>query len=206
GEARTLRSNILSEQAKLKTEEQVRADGQAWINENIVSRRQQATQAATRAVAPAQGNELAGRYIQHNAWMQSNAQARNYAMAASQMIAAEGIDPKSPEHFVELSRRVAQKFPSLGTRSAEGRAVGGGAVSPSARPRPQSAPVASARGAPGGAQGAQAQPNAARRGVVSITASDSAMMRKMGLDPSRKDVQQRYAREKLARLQHESRR
>jgi hypothetical protein len=205
-EARQLRSNIVQAAHQLPTEDQIKSQGQQWVNENISARRQQAQQLAQRAVAPAQGNDLAARYIQHNGWMNSNAQARTYAMAASNMLAAEGIDPKSPEHFVELSKRVAQKYPSLAVKSADGRAIGVGAVSPSGQPRSQnSPPVASARGATSGmSPGGQAP--SARRGVVSITQQDSAIMRKMGLDPSNKQVQQRYAKEKLARLQSEGRR
>ena len=203
-EARTLRSNIVQAAHSLPTDEQIRQQGRQWVEENISARRQQA-QASRPAVSPAQGNDLAAKYIQHNAWMNSNAQARNYAMAASNMLAAEGIDPKSPEHFVELSRRVAQKFPSLGVKSADGRAVGVGAATPSGQPRPQTAPVASARSA-SPTQSPAGQAPSARRGVVSITAQDSAIMRKMGLDPQNKAVQQRYAKEKLARLQSEGRR
>lgn len=202
-DARTLRSNVITAANQLSSEDQIRAAGQQWIAENISARRQQA-QARQAAVAPAAGNELAAKYIQHNNWMTTNAQARNYAMAASQMLAAEGIDPKSPQHFVELSRRVAQKFPSLGVRSADGRAVGTASVTPSGQSRPQTPPVASARGASGTSPAGQQ--TSARRGTVSITTRDQAIMRKMGLDPSKKEVQQYYAREKLARLSSESRR
>lgn len=202
-EARQLRSNIVQAVGQLPTEDQIKAQGRDWIDQNISARRQQA-QASRPAVAPAQGNDLAARYIQHNGWMNSNAQARNYAMAASNMLAAEGIDPKSAEHFVELSKRVAQKFPSLGVKSADGRAVGVGAP-PSGQSRPQTTPVASARSATVGSSPAGQNANA-RRGTVTITQTDSAIMRKMGLDPSNKAVQQRYAKEKLARLQTEGRR
>jgi hypothetical protein len=204
-DARTLRGNIVTAAGQLPTEDQLRAQGQQWIAENISARRQQVQAARQAPIAPAQGNDLAARYIQHNAWMNTNAQARQYAVTASQMLAADGIDPKSPQHFVELSRRVAAKFPSLGVRSAEGRAVGGGSSTPAGQPRPQTAHVASARGAaPSPTQSSQS--SNARRGTVTLSGRDNAIMKKMGLDPSNKQVQQRYAKEKLARIQEEGRR
>lgn len=143
------------------------------------------------------GNELASKFMQQNPWMRDarHAAARDYLLQVDKQLAAEGYDPKSPAHFAELSRRVASRHPSVSVKMLDGRAVGTGAQ-PLASSRPQSPPVASARGS-------GAPSNRSGKPQVRVSETDKQMLRKMGLDPSNKAVQQRFAREKILRTRME---
>lgn len=194
---RKLRDQINEMQGQLPSDQQIDAQFNQWQAEQRARRPAQSTP----DISPRTGNPLADRYMQNNAWLRDPAQqqARDYLLQVDRQLASEGYDVKSPAHFEELSRRVAARFPTLGVKMLDGRSVGGSAP-PLAGSRPQSPPVASARSAP-----AVSQPQQTRRNQVTLTANDRLMMRTMGLDPSNKAVQQRYAREKLAREQMDRR-
>ena len=162
-----------------------------WRNEQARRR------PASTDVNPVAGNELATKYMAQNAWMRDPARAhvKDHLLVVDRQLAAEGYDTKSPEHFAEMSRRVHARYPDAGVKMLDGRGLSGGGSRAA-----QAAPVASARSA----TSAPSQASAARRNQVSLTPSDLAMARRLGLDSADKKVQARFAREKLARLQMES--
>jgi hypothetical protein len=196
---RRVREQIETATGNLPSNDQIDGQFANW------QRQQRASRPATGSadITPRSGNQLADRYMQNNAWMRdpSQSQAREYLLTVDRQLAAEGFDAKSPAHFEELSRRVAARFPQVGVKMLDGRAVGG-AVAPLAGSRPQNPPVAAARSS--GAAGTGSQQNRNRR-QVTLNDTDRRTMRALGLDPTNKAVQQRYAREKLAREQMDRR-
>lgn len=193
---RQVRQQIVQMQSQLPSEQVIDQQFDAWKRENASQRRP--TTPANAGAVP--GNPLATEYMAKNGWMSNPAhtQARDYLLKVDQQLASEGFDPKSPSHFEEMSRRVAARFPTVGVKMLDGRAVGTSA--PLAASRPTSPPVASARMTAAPVPG---QPQ--RRNTVTLNDFDRKMMRSMGLDPGDKRVQQRFAREKMARERTEMR-
>lgn len=192
---RQVRQTVVQMQSQLPSEAAIEQQFDAWKRENASKR---PTQGGNSAAVP--GNPLATEYMAKNAWMSNpaNTQARDYLLSVDQQLVREGYDPKSPAHFEEMSRRVAARHPTVGVKMLDGRAVGPSA--PLAAARPTSPPVASARQTVAPVPG---QPQ--RRNTVTLNDFDRRMMRSMGLDPGDKRVQQRFAREKMARERTEMR-
>ena len=195
---RDVRQQILTLQGQLPSAEQIDRQLEQWKADERAKR----PASGSAPVGAVPGNELATRYMHNNAWMNdpNQAQARSYLLDVDRQLAKEGYDPKSPQHFEELSRRVAARFPSVGVKMLDGRAIGASASL--AASRSQSPPVASARATSAPVNG---NPTGKSKTAVQLTQMDRQMMRAMGLDASDKRVQAKYAREKMARLQSEQR-
>jgi hypothetical protein len=151
-------------------------------------------------------NQMAERWRDRNAWM--DAPGKDVEKAAlvriSQQIAAEGIAAESPEHFTELTKRMAKTYPNLGVRDLAGRQVGGAARGqPQNERRSTPPPVGGNRGNVPMSQGLQKSKDG--KPLVQLDQSDRRMMRTVGLDPADKKARAYFAKEKLSRLQREQR-
>jgi hypothetical protein len=161
--------------------------------------------AAPRIPTPRADNPMAQRWAQQNTWISDPAyQAQQqYLIQVDSNLAAEGYDPKSNEHYQEMARRVARKFPSLVIKDQSGRTIYGPQSRQPANHTQGGPPVASARIT----QSRNAQGKTVNR--VRIDADEQRLMRTLGLDPSDTKkvggmtVAQRFAKEKMERLRSE---
>lgn len=168
--------------------------------DHVAKRRQSAGAQASDDVQPL--NDRAARWIKANPWMSdaSKAPAKKSVREVDQALVAEGYDPNSDAYFVELSRRVAKRHPDIKVADLSGRGPGQSGTRPQAPGRQASSPpVASTRSVAPGA------PNNKTRTRIELDGTDRSMMQRLGIDMSNKAAVQRYAKEKLLRLQRESR-
>lgn len=144
-------------------------------------------------------NEKAGRWASQNAWMNDPARVSEKAalQAIDQRLVNEGYDPKDDEYFVEMTKRLAKDFPSLGVKTIDGRVLGGAPSRPAAR-QASAPPVASAR------SNAPPSANGKTKTQVQLDFSDRRMMRQLGIPLDNKEAVKRYAREKLMRTRSEA--
>lgn len=191
----SLRTGIESNMAKLPDE----ATLDRAYQEHVTARRSRVPSSPSRSddgLRPL--NEKAGRWAAQNAWMNDPARVSEKAalQAIDQRLVSEGYDPKDDEYFVEMTKRMAKDFPSLGVKTLDGRVLGG-AQRPAAR-QSSAPPVASARSV------APPSANGKSKTRVELDFSDRRMMRQLGIDLTNKTAVARYAKEKLARLRSES--
>lgn len=144
-------------------------------------------------------SSLAGQWKSANTWMGSPKYKieSDAVITLSNQLAEEGYDINSQAHFVELSKRMAKKFPTLGIKDNHGRALGG-APQKSASSSP---PVASARTT----QVSTSRVNGKVKNQVQLDGNDRRMMRVLGMDPADQKAAKRFAKEKLTRLRAEQR-
>jgi hypothetical protein len=119
-------------------------------------------------------------------------------VAMSNALAGEGYDINSQAHFVELSKRMAKKFPTLAVKDNHGRAL---TAQPNKQVKTDAPPVASARNA----QVSVSRTNGKVKAQVQLDGNDRRMMRVLGMDPADKKAASRFAKEKLTRLRSEQR-
>lgn len=145
-------------------------------------------------------SQLASKWAAANPWMNSAKHSieSQAVVTLSNQLAGEGYNINSNEHFVELSKRMAKKFPSLPIKDSHGRALSG--VAPQKKPN-AGPPVASAQSA----GLSQSRINGKVKTTVQLDGTDRRMMRVLGMDPSNKSHKDRYAKEKLNRLRSEQR-
>lgn len=193
----TIRTNIESNMAKLPTEDQL----DRAYQEHVSARRSRVQQTPSRSnddLRPL--NEKAGRWAQQNAWMNEPGRVSEKAAlgAIDRALVAEGYDPRDDEYFIEMSKRMAKDFPSLGVKTLDGRTLGGAPANRQAASRASAPPVASARSV--------APPSPSSRGKprVELDQTDRRMMRTLGIDLANKEAVKRFAKEKLMRLRNES--
>ena len=194
-ELRSIRNNLEQQAARLPNE----ADLDRAYAEHVSARRAQGRgrpDVTDDGVKPL--NEKAAQWAKQNAWVADRTRTvENQAlMTVNNQLVNEGYDANTDEFFIEMSRRMARSFPSLGVKDLAGRQLGG---APSqAQRRPASAPVADARAqAPAG--------NKSNFKTIDLDRTDRAMMRTLGIDPTDKVKVQRYAKEKLMRMRSEQR-
>lgn len=149
-------------------------------------------------------SDLAGKWARTNNWLNNPkfSVETQAVITMSNQLAAEGYDINGNDHYVELSKRMARKFPSLSIKDMHGRALSGAAAAAQRKPNAQgSPPVGSAQVS----QVSTSRVNGKVRNTVQLDGTDRRMMRVLGLDPSDKKAAQRYAKEKLGRLRSEQR-
>ena len=199
-ELRQIRSQIEANQSKLPNAEQLDQD----FRRHVENRRQQYQAQRSQSDAPRALNPKAEQWQKANAWMSdsSRSKERNALIEINNALVSEGYDANKDEFFGELSRRMARRFPDLGVKSLAGNASSNSAQ----QPRTQNGqfakapPVAASRSsAPPNPQGQQT----AKRGQVTLDASDIRMMRNLRLDPNDKAAQSYFAKQKYERLQKE---
>lgn len=195
-ELRQIRGNLEQQMSRLPNEQDL---DRAYID-HVNARRQQAAQRPRRSDASDDGvrplNEKAAQWARQNSWMSDRSRTiENKALLdVNNALVNEGYDANTDEFFVEMSRRMARSFPSLGVKDIGGRQLGG---NPNQR-RSSSPPVADAR-----SQAPAANRNSLKS--VDLDRTDRAMMRQLGIDPNDKVKVQRYAKEKFLRQRSEQR-
>ena len=97
----------------------------------------------------------------------------------------DGYDPKTPEYFTELDRRMKEKEPTLFDDAADGTTQ---------RQRPTRSPVAPVGGADTSRQRSKGS-------KIQLGEEDFANMRRFGLNPNDPEVLKEYARNKRETLQ-----
>ena len=117
-----------------------------------------------------------------------NADEARAVIAASKRLAREGVDPSTPEHFAQLTRRMASAFPDLKVKSLDGKAVATGQRQRGGNG--QVSPVSSGKAT--GSGGGQS----ASKTVVKLSGADFAQMKAMNLDPANKDHLKSWAKAK----------
>jgi hypothetical protein len=100
----------------------------------------------------------------------------------------DGYDPKTPEYFEELDRRMKEKEPTLFDDAADDDGT------TTKRQRPKRSPVAPIGGADGGRQRSKSS-------KIKLGEQDFANMRRFGLNPNDPEVLKEYARNKRETLQ-----
>ena len=197
-ELRTIRGNLESQMGRMPTEQDLDRAYAGHVN----ARRQQAAQRPRRQDSNDDGvrplNEKAAHWAKQNAWMSDRSRTiENKALLdVNNALVNEGYDANTDEFFVEMSRRMARSFPSLGVKDIAGRQLGG---NPNQNQRRSSSPpVADAR-----SHAPAANRNTMRS--VDLDRTDRAMMRQLGIDPNDKTKVQRYAKEKFLRQRSEQR-
>lgn len=145
-------------------------------------------------------SQLAQSWASSNSWMNNPKFAieTSAVVAMSNQLAGEGYDINSQAHFVELSKRMAKKFPTLPVKDNHGRAL---TQQANRGPSQTSTPVASARNA----QVSVSRQNGKVKSQVQLDGTDRRMMRVLGMDPNDPKAKTRYAKEKLTRLRSEQR-
>lgn len=177
---------------------------EAQFREHIEKRRSEyAGRQRASSEAPKALNDKAAKWTKVNSWMSDPSKAREKAalMEVNNALAAEGYDPNGDEFFTELSRRLAKRFPNLGVKITSGAQMGGQAPRQASQApgQRQSAPVAPARSsAPPG-------PGTKSKTRVNLDSSDVALMKMFRIDMSDPVARARYAKEKHARVQSETR-
>lgn len=99
----------------------------------------------------------------------------------------DGFDPKTPEYFEELNKRLQEKEPNLFDDDAADDGT-------STRQRPKRSPVA-------GVGGADSSRQRTSGNKVQLDSEDFANMRRFGLDPNDPNVLKEYAKNKRETLQ-----
>jgi hypothetical protein len=197
-ELRQIRSQIEGNQAKLPSPDQVDHD----FRRHVEQRRQQYQSQRAQSDAPRALNSKAEQWQKVNSWMSDASRAKERAalIEINNALVTEGYDANKDEFFGELSRRMARRFPGLGVKSLQGQSSSNAQQRSAQRPS-GAPPVASSRSsAPPNPQGQKA-----KRGSVQLDASDIRMMRNLRLDPTDKQAQAYFARQKYERLQNEQR-
>jgi hypothetical protein len=145
-------------------------------------------------------NEKAGRWADNNAWVRDSSKvAQKAALTAhNNALVAEGYDANDDQFFIELSRRMAKDFPSLGVKTLDGRQMGGGSQQRPSQRQGSAPPVAGARSASPPPQNGRPAKNR-----VELDANDRRMMRVLRIDMNDKKAVQLYAKEKFSRLRSE---
>ena len=195
-ELRNIRVQIDNNMAKLPDER----DLDAQFQQHIQARRSKYTSSRQANDAPRPLNEKAGKWQSANKWMSDPSKTKEKAalIEVNNSLVAEGYDANTDDFFSELSRRMAKRFPSLGVKNFNGAGVGQQPAKPAAQAR-TTPPVASSRSA------APPSPTAKSNRRVSLDAGDIRMLKMLRIDPSDKAAVQRYAKEKMSRMQSETR-
>lgn len=132
-------------------------------------------------------NQLAIQWAKANPWMQTNEKANEFVLQQSQAMSREGWDSTKRGYYAELSRRVNLQYPSLKVTRLQ-------APKKAATPNGRKSQVAPMR--PASAAAGSGTP-AASKGRFVLTAAEQVTMRRMKLDPSNKEHQRYWARQRL---------
>lgn len=184
GQLREILREVENRAASLPNEQ---ALDQAYIN-HVNNRRAQYEQRSQSESAGARPlNRMADQWSKANAqWFNEDQGAMESLTRINDALVSEGYDANKPDFYTELTRRMSRANPGLQVR--------GLGNAPQQRSMP---PVAGVRSV------APQSPQNRNRTRVDLGPSDVKMMRMMGIDTSNKDLVQRFAREKLARVRSE---
>jgi hypothetical protein len=206
------KSSVIDLEAQIRELHRVRGDIQAMTEkiprddelkgrfEAYRAKRQSEVLASTRDEGIRPQSQLAQTWASANTWMNNPKYAieTSAVVAMSNALAGEGYDINSQAHFVELSKRMAKKFPTLAVKDNHGRAL---TAQPNKQVKTDAPPVASARNA----QVSVSRTNGKVKAQVQLDGNDRRMMRVLGMDPADKKAASRFAKEKLTRLRSEQR-
>jgi chemotaxis protein histidine kinase CheA len=196
-ELQGIRNGIESNMAKLPKEADL---DRAYQDYKAKQSRSRVTSSPSREGDIKPLNEKAGRWAQNNAWMNDSRQisAKAALTAHNNALVNEGYDANDDQFFIELSRRMAKDFPSLGVKTLDGRQMGGGSQQRPSQRQGSAPPVAGARSASPPPQNGGKVKNR-----VELDANDRRMMRTLRIDMTNKAAVQLFAKEKLQRLRSE---
>jgi hypothetical protein len=206
------KSSVIDLEAQIRELHRVRGDIQAMTEkiprdddlkgrfEAYRAKRASEVLASTRDEGIRPQSPLAQTWAASNTWMNNPKFAieTSAVVAMSNALAGEGYDINSQAHFVELSKRMAKKFPALAVKDNHGRAL---TAQPNKQVKTDAPPVASARNA----QVSVSRTNGKVKAQVQLDGNDRRMMRVLGMDPADKKAASRFAKEKLTRLRSEQR-